>query len=320
MTADDLLQISGWAVRRARILVPISANRHGNALNGPTHEINAYKTHRVLQLLAMRSRKSTLGREEVKGMKLDLSSEDERPGFATRSFQTADGSAKTMHDLVGHFDTALGLPQHSHFQKMQHADGSGLLPLEGAESAAKRAMEWRIGNCHEMSALAFMFLLEYPAGGIQQQGLPAIDAPVLIERLSIPAPGDHAFVVLGRSTSSSSTNPADWGDKAVVCDPWSNEAYKVSVANQQHQQGVQIAETYPNILNHHPSILTLTIGQLGGGHSSRWTNANGTRAWWKGRSGTFFTDMAPQNPGPEALPPEPDGGMQLIPDDNMQIE
>jgi len=63
------------------------------------------------------------------------------------------------------------------------------------------------GNCGEMTARAFIFLYDL--------GIRPLDFMVLI------SPADHAFVVIGRNGKSDNDNMGrNWGDAAVVCDPW----------------------------------------------------------------------------------------------------
>lgn len=67
----------------------------------------------------------------------------------------------------------------------------------------------KAGNCNEQSITAFVCLYD--------QGV----RPLAWMHLTN---GKHAFVVLGR-TPKSGDDPSKWGDSAVVCDPWNNEAY-----------------------------------------------------------------------------------------------
>jgi hypothetical protein len=62
------------------------------------------------------------------------------------------------------------------------------------------------GNCGEMTARAFIFLFDL--------GVRPLDFMVLIK------PADHAFVVIGRNGKDNDNMGRNWGDAAVVCDPW----------------------------------------------------------------------------------------------------
>ncbi len=91
-------------------------------------------------------------------------------------------------------------------------------PFFIAIAAAKSALVYPIGNCGEMSRLAFSFLSRNN------------DADQLIERYSIAGKNDtidadHLFVVIGRDPFSNPRDPRTWGAKAVVCDPWARKAY-----------------------------------------------------------------------------------------------
>ncbi len=62
------------------------------------------------------------------------------------------------------------------------------------------------GNCQEMAAVAFLYLLE--------QGV------FPIEMVSIP---HHTFVVIGRDPSTPIDEPSQWNADTIVCDPWRRE-------------------------------------------------------------------------------------------------
>jgi hypothetical protein len=79
---------------------------------------------------------------------------------------------------------------------------------------AQATMELRIGNCDELSALAFAYLAE------RNTARP-------IEIISV-VDGDHAFVVIGRSGSSSAGNWRNWDNSVVLCDPWAELCYTKS--------------------------------------------------------------------------------------------
>lgn len=70
---------------------------------------------------------------------------------------------------------------------------------------AETGMNAKAGNCQEMAAIAFLFLM----GKV---------AP--IEIVFIPT---HTFVVIGRSPSTPIDNPSNWNNDVVICDPWRRE-------------------------------------------------------------------------------------------------
>lgn len=80
------------------------------------------------------------------------------------------------------------------------------------ESASGKAESLGCGNCGEQAALAFMYLL------LKKQVKP-LD---YMHRNNV----DHAFVVIGRDSGASPSEPERWGNSAVVCDPWNEQAYR----------------------------------------------------------------------------------------------
>lgn len=79
---------------------------------------------------------------------------------------------------------------------------------------AELTLRYQVGNCEEFSCIALQTLLTHPFYGISGE-------------LAIVEPGDHAFVVLGRSPASRTSDFNSWGRSAVVCDPWVGEVYPV---------------------------------------------------------------------------------------------
>ncbi len=82
-------------------------------------------------------------------------------------------------------------------------------PIARFRQVAEITMRTGAGNCNEQSTVASMFLYD--------RGL----RPLAWMHLTN---GKHAFVLIGR-TPKTGVDPKEWGDGAVVCDPWNNEAY-----------------------------------------------------------------------------------------------
>jgi hypothetical protein len=72
---------------------------------------------------------------------------------------------------------------------------------------AQIAKEAQAGNCQEMAAVAFLFLLE-------KKILP-------LEIVNTP---NHTFVVLGRDPATPIHDPELWNEEALICDPWNRQA------------------------------------------------------------------------------------------------
>lgn len=70
------------------------------------------------------------------------------------------------------------------------------------------AQKAKAGNCQEMAAVAFLFLME--------QGI----AP--IEMVCVPT---HTFVVIGRDPELDIDDPGCWNQETVICDPWRRGDY-----------------------------------------------------------------------------------------------
>lgn len=80
-------------------------------------------------------------------------------------------------------------------------------------SIARRAAEFRAGNCGECAAVAYACL---------QDAVAEPKTSIMIGTVAYVAcrpPGDHAFLVISRDTSGNGS-VASWGADAVICDPW----------------------------------------------------------------------------------------------------
>lgn len=91
----------------------------------------------------------------------------------------------------------------------QRIDGQvgGVRNLENIRTLAKLAEQYGCGNCGELTSIGFMFLYK--------NGFRPLDFMALAD------PADHAFVVIGRRGSNADDGVGrNWGESAVVCDPW----------------------------------------------------------------------------------------------------
>ena len=96
----------------------------------------------------------------------------------------------------------------------QHGALDSLTARQDLEVTAQAAADTKLGNCDEMSALAFFWLQS--------------TAIRPVELFATHANGDndqHQFVVIGRPATASLKDPAEWTGDAVVCDPWDGAAY-----------------------------------------------------------------------------------------------
>lgn len=67
---------------------------------------------------------------------------------------------------------------------------------------AEIAEKAKAGNCQEMAAVAFLFLM---------------NMGISIELVSIPT---HTFLIIGRSPLTPIHDPSRWNDDTIICDPW----------------------------------------------------------------------------------------------------
>lgn len=100
-----------------------------------------------------------------------------------------------------------------------HLDTSGELEADFTEDAwhfkqtVKRAYMTNTGNCMEHAALAYHLLLNKGHRNIKY----------------VTDSGDkHAFVVIGMASRIVDSDWRNWGDAAVVCDPWERKCYPAS--------------------------------------------------------------------------------------------
>jgi hypothetical protein len=74
--------------------------------------------------------------------------------------------------------------------------------------------KYSLGNCFELALQALDYVLIH-------------EEKITAEVYKIRG-GDHIFLVLNRAPGSDPSNPATWGQHAVICDPWSDKVYKAS--------------------------------------------------------------------------------------------
>jgi hypothetical protein len=100
--------------------------------------------------------------------------------------------------------------------------------LEYYKQTAECAMRHGIGNCGEMSSIAFSYL-RFTKNILK------------VERLAILG-GDHAFNVIGRDVATNVSDPRTWGTETVVLDAWANIYYPAN-------------EIFDRMVNHNDEVL-----------------------------------------------------------------
>ncbi len=117
-----------------------------------------------------------------------------RPNVSGKTMALAEEALiREKKDFDRHVEATLKLPLHSMEEKH-------LLIIRLLADVAERA---KAGNCQEMAAVAFLFLL---AKGIFP-----------IELVSVK---NHTFVIVGRDSKTPIDTPEEWNKEAVICDPW----------------------------------------------------------------------------------------------------
>ena len=107
------------------------------------------------------------------------------------------------------------------------------------------------GNCGEYAAVAFDYLL-------------LTGCTYDIEYALYEAPGDHAFVIVGRPPATDSSKPASWGPDVVVCDAWKGEVISAadywvrmpSFPNAVHAPVIRLR--HPDRRGDYPDVLSST--------------------------------------------------------------
>ena len=79
---------------------------------------------------------------------------------------------------------------------------------EIVEKIAAFAQHTKTGNCEAMACLAFIYLVSI---------LPHA-------RIELVTTENHMFVVINRKKGSDITKSSEWGDQAIICDPWARRA------------------------------------------------------------------------------------------------
>jgi hypothetical protein len=89
----------------------------------------------------------------------------------------------------------------------------GVQNLQDIQILSDLAEQHGCGNCGELTAATFMLLYN-------------LDIRPL-DFMALKFPADHAFVVIGRAGSDKDETPGrNWGESAVICDPWASGLYR----------------------------------------------------------------------------------------------
>ena len=270
---EELLALAKKIAVKARQLIPRSQNRKisGNAVGGQAiasewaHEnIPQYLN---LLLMAQRSRSSQnehrrLINRMVPDVTMRTSPREDIRDFIFKK-RLKDGGI----DLSTAFDD-------QRVAKTHHKDTNAVMPMEVEEQSAKNAVRYRIGNCDENAALAFVMFAEYPGPG-NDLSLPALDAMdqrPWVEKVGAKNPGDHAFVVINRPQSDVQ-DVDQWLGKGnvIICDPW---WFHAGDALRTNDRSSNLKDALLKYIRKCKTGLRILSGpvRLGCGHSDRFQN------------------------------------------------
>ena len=162
-----------------------------------------------------------------------------------------------------------------YFVKKFHKDGTRNFPIEQIEKRAKNAIKFGIGNCSEQSNLAFCLLQEYPKNGDAK--LPPLTNNIRFERITIPMPGDHSFIVINRDPHSDLNNIFTWGKDTVILDCWMRDVFILEdIINAYEDNPESTSEDlhcFKHLLQYQASFYLINpyfYGYIGEGHTPRW--------------------------------------------------
>lgn len=173
---------------------------------------------------SMQAVNHVLTRSRLKSANWDEYRADERPfslEVHVKKFNSATNDwSRLWHGTLAHvFKDSLDVCVYEELRPEWTEEIEGVSrELDQFRIIARQAASMGCGNCKEHSILAFMHL--------HQMGVRPIDHMSCHE--------DHAFVVIGRQDGNVN-DWKNWGDNAVVCDPWT----------QGLREGQNQAGTYP---------------------------------------------------------------------------
>lgn len=122
----------------------------------------------------------------------------------SNNFNTGEICENTLNEMGVFINTQYGAILGDLIVKCGDQQGLGTVVVP---AIIGKKFSW--GNCESKAALAFIYLGK---NGVKP-----------IEMMSVG--DDHIVVVLGRDQKSKIANVRDWGDSAVICDPWAGETY-----------------------------------------------------------------------------------------------
>ncbi|HHF7344084.1 TPA: hypothetical protein ACPSKB_000485 [Legionella feeleii] len=252
------LRLGEWVKNKTQLLVPFSTNA------GDQKTIE-----QSLLLTMVRKKHPKIMQEQITSWSLSPNPADNSEDHSNRQIYFYDGFGKEHVDTLLNFHNWL---KDARDKKASgyHRDGTYRTVLHDIENNAKNSVKHGVGNCDELSGIAYLLLLECPSKYTGNQ-------TIRIEKINITSPGDHCFVVIGRRKNSDLRDPSTWGPDAVICDPWGNVNFSV---REQLNKNKSDRLAMFNYITHHlaarDSAFKISQDYVGGGHSQRWDNKGRT--------------------------------------------
>lgn len=207
----EIKEICDVVLKKIRQLVPYSSN-------GRPDIPNRYRGHRNFWLKAMRATNDPHGDlKRLKSYHLNITPEESGSDFVSKRLNLAFFNSRSKPTIREWCDYIKTLPVRAH--KKTRKNGEKIDYQEKIENQAKAAVRMGIGNCSEMSALAYILLKE--------RDRDIFDDSVKIERVQF-SKDDHRFVIVNRKEGSDLKDMYSWGPQAIILDAWMNEVFIVA--------------------------------------------------------------------------------------------
>lgn len=246
------LRLGQWAKTKTQLLVPFSTNVE-----------NQESIEQALLLTMVRKKHPKIMQKQITGWFLSPNSVDNNENHSDKQISFYDDLSQYHVDTLANF--------HSWLKRARdkgaggyHRDGTWRTVLHDIENNAKNSVKYGVGNCDELSAIAYLLLLECPKEYTKGQ-------TIRVEKINLKRPGDHCFVIIGRRRNSDLRDPWSWGPDAVICDPWGNVNFSVrEQLNKDKSDRIAMFNYITGHLADRHVVIKSSSDYVGEGHSERW--------------------------------------------------
>lgn len=245
------LNLGQWAKEKTQRLVPFSTNKNDTTVE------------QSLLMGLIRRKHSKWMKHQVTQWNISPNPADNTQDHSHMPIYFADDFGYNHIDTLGNFKNWLRAAKQK-VAEGQHRDGTYRTFLHFVENNARNSIKYGLGNCEELSSIAFLLLLECPKKYTNGE-------TIRVEKINISSPGDHCFIVIGRDKHSNLRDPNTWGPNAVICDPWGgvNFAVQEQLRKPRDSRIPMFNYIFDNLTNK-KLVFRALDGQIGQGHSQRW--------------------------------------------------